>query len=111
MIDVLKNVSKITTIPRTQLDDVMHKVSMCIAHEVIPLVDDDNNGNQVDLDIGIGTLQLRHTEDDSISYKFIPSNQLEKMIISAVKSGESPIIGVCEQKIVERVLTTYKELL
>lgn len=108
MIDILKNVSKITSIPKTQLDGVMQKVGLCVAHEVLSLVD--GYDNAVELDIGIGTLRIMYVED-AISYKFIPSNQLEKMVISVAKTGESPLVDICEKTITDRILTAYKELI
>lgn len=108
MIDIIKNVSKITSIPKSQLDEVVNKLDVCVAHEAIALVDEDLGS--AELDIGIGTLTLS-CDGSNISYEFIPSNQLEKMIISAVRSGESPLAELCLDTIKERVLAVYKELL
>ena len=107
MIDIIKNINKITTIPKSQLDDVVHKAQLCIAHEVIDL---DETNPVIDLDIGIGILSLVYA-DDNITYRFRPSQGTEKLLISAIKSGQSPIVQECEKKITERILTTYKELL
>ena len=88
MIDIIKNINKITTIPKSQLDDVVHKAQLCIAHEVIDL---DETNPVIDLDIGIGILSLVYA-DDNITYRFIqnigdyfPSGYFTDDFIKAVK--------------------------
>lgn len=106
MIDIIKNVSKITTIPTTDLKELCEKIVLCIGHET-SLLDD---GEISELDIGIGTLKIKY-ENDEISYKFFPSMSLEKVIIQAIKTGESPLTSICEEKMTKKLLATYKDLL
>lgn len=106
MIDIIKNVSKITSIPYTNLQELINNLDMCISHESLSIEDDIVK----EMDIGIGILKIKF-EDDQLSYKFIPSSKLEKMIVQTVRTGQSPITRVCEEKITKRLLDTYKDLL
>lgn len=63
-----------------------------------------------DVDIGIGTLVIKQTEED-ISYKFIPSKSLERSIIKSLKTNSSPLISMIEEKLQEKISSVYKELL
>ena len=62
------------------------------------------------IDIGIGTLSVLF-EDDEMHFKFIPSEELEIKITSAVLTGESSLQNDIENKIDNRMIKLYKELI
>ena len=109
MIDLIDNLSKVSTVPKVQLEELVEKLDLCIAHEATQIAET-YDMNQQELDIGIGVLKLKYTQE-GISYRFIPSKKLEKMIIQGIKSGNSPLTTLCENVLTDKILKTYKDLL
>ena len=107
MIDVIRNVSTITTIPKAQLDSVIDKEILCIVNDVVTK---DSDESILDFDVGVGTIKIK-VDSTSIQYKFLPSIKLEKVLKQAVSTGQSPLQQMCEKQISDRVLSAYKELL
>lgn len=108
MINITKDISNITTIPYATLGKLHSLSTSCICHAVqeTRLL----NGNLTSVDIGIGTLYIKTTEDE-IKYKFIPSSKLEKSVMETVKTGKSPLVSKVEETLKDRVMNVYKELL
>ena len=65
---------------------------------------------QTNIDLGIGELQI-FISNDSIRYKFIPSNILEKTITTTVCNKVSPIAVQLDNNLKEKIDKSYKELL
>lgn len=66
----------------------------------------------VSFDIGIGLISIKmNNEEDTLQYKFIPSQQFERKLIKSVNNNSSPIVERSEQALSKRVLNIYKELL
>ena len=107
MIKVLEDLCTLTTIPKLTFDKLAYKVNQVICHSV--LESKRNVEDKTELDIGIGVLKiLRDTE--SISYKFIPSPRLEKMLLQTLSTDTSPLTTEVEDIIKEKVINTYKDL-
>lgn len=103
---VIKDVSTLTTIPVSNLVNVVNDAMLCIAHDV---AEAKNNGeNTVDIDVGCGTLTIAF-DSDEVRYRFVPNLKMKRLIFSATE-GVSPILSDAENAITERVLKAYKEL-
>lgn len=108
MNNVIEDVSKLTTISVSSLKDLMTKFEMCITHSVLEAKL--NNEDIAVIDIGIGKLSVKIT-DDELAYKFIPSSKLEASLITALQEKKSPVIDAVEDSLTERILSVYKDLL
>lgn len=107
MIDIVNDLSLITTIPKTTLDRLNQKEILCICESV----QESRLANESvsSMDIGIGTLHIKWDEE-SIKYRFVPSKALEQGIISTVVDGKNPFESAIEDTIVTKIVNTYKEL-
>ena len=63
-----------------------------------------------EIDLGFGTLLIK-LEDDSVKYKFIPSNALETNIKETVTKKKNPLIAAVDSSLVQKIEHCYKELL
>ena len=106
MVDLLQNLSIITTIPKKDLERLVTKSEDIICHEVLNSVYDDG---YIQLNIGIGTINI-HVSGDDLQYKYIPSNQLEDKLKESIYSNESPLTISVEQELKNKMLRAYKEL-
>ena len=108
MIDLLNDINQLTTIPRTTLDRLVQLTNTDICHCVEEQLL--KQETITDIDIGIGRLLIK-LEGNEIFYKFIPSTQLEKNIITTIKTKESPLIQKAEKSLVDKIENVYKELI
>ena len=108
MNSLVKDLSTITTIPEATLSALIDKSTNILCHNVLESIL--KNENHIDLDIGIGTLHIA-VEQDSIKYKFIPYKKLERAIIQAVETKESPLVNSLESLLSEKIQKAYKELM
>lgn len=103
-----ENISKLTTLPRSNVKDLITLTNEVICDEVINGIMD---GDDVFvIDIGIGTLSVYKSED-SLEYKFIPSSELEGMLIDTINNNRNPLIERMNKMITKRVITKYKNLM
>lgn len=108
MIDLLKDISEITNVPKLTLEKISAKGELCIADAVVEVLA--RGDSQVTLDIGIGTLTIRVSESE-VKYKFIPSTRLDTTILRSITLRESPLIPKLDNALVARIQATYKELI
>ena len=108
MSNLIDDLVKVTTIQKATLDRLCNISVNCIGHSLCESIA--NNENISEISIGIGTLLLK-LEDNTISYKFIPSNKLENTLIKAAQDKESPLTREVEKSIVDKIERTYKDLL
>lgn len=106
MIDIIDDISTLTTIPKSNLDKLVEQSIKCISHSVWE--NNEETDYTVDLNIGIGTLHIK-VESNTVKYKFIPSSKLEKSIQSALLDNIDPLVCVIEQAVCKKILTGYKE--
>ena len=97
----------VTSIPKLCLDNISMKAEDCICH----IIQENLTSKQPisSIDIGIGVLYIKLNED-TISYKFIPSNRLENGIRTTIQTGENPLMLKLEHSLADRVKNTYKGL-
>lgn len=108
MIDLIDDVANLVNVPNTVLKKLVHKANLCI---IDGLVENkfDNLSNMLEINIGIGTLQL--ISSDTISYRFIPSPELEKAIIKYLDTGENTLQDTLEKTLAARILKVYKDII
>ena len=105
---MIEDVSLLTTIPQTTLEKLSGKVVYCICDSVeeATLKED----NSLALKIGIGTLRLE-IKNDTVTYRFEPSKELEDSINRTIRDGKSPLENKVETTLVKKLLNTYKDFL
>jgi len=105
---LVEDLSKLTTIPQSKLDNLVNLSNYCIDEE---LLETQLAGKTVmEYDVGIGTLMIALI-DDSIKYKFIPSKQLEQTILSSLKTKQNSLSSKVEKTLVDSIVNTYKDML
>lgn len=108
MIDTITDLSKITTIPNKTLEKLFTKMIYCISDAVYESWEQGND--TLDLNIGIGTLSLKMTEDE-VKYKFIPSEELSDAVKNTILNEQNLLEDKLEQSFVDKVTHLYKDLL
>ena len=108
MTDSIKDLSILTTIPKSVLDKLTTELQYVICHSIEESSLQSENITKID--IGIGTL-LISVEDEGVRYKFIPSSSLEQTVKWTILNHKSPIIHQVEEALKDKVMNVYKELL
>lgn len=108
MIDVIEDTAKITTIPKATLDKLISKFVYCISDAVAEAGACEKD--VVDLDIGLGTVSIKLAAEQ-LTYKFIPSEELNSAVKSAIKNGQNLLEDRLESAFIDRITHAYKELL
>ena len=101
------DISNITNIPKLCLENLGKKAIDCITYGVKENLSAKETITAIDIEIGILYIKLI---DDKISYKFIPSSDLEESISNAVLKNENPLIYKLETALATRIKNTYKGL-
>lgn len=108
MINILDDLSTLTTIPYVSLERLVDLSVACISHSVEDSLLD--NETHTIVDIGVGKLGIK-VEDNTILYKFIPSTKLEDSIKQTVLSGKSPLTLKVEETLKDKITKTYKDFI
>lgn len=107
MVDIVKDVSTLSTIPEKTLHKLLKKFIYCICDCV---AEDKLQGNEVsELYIGLGILYIRY-EDNMIKYKFIPGDPLEKAVTQTVVSKQNLLENTLNESLVKKFMEVYKDL-
>lgn len=106
--NVSDDLSKLTTIPKWQIDKLHDITKLDICQCVLDSMKEENQICQID--IGIGTLFIK-TIKDCVEYKFIPDAHLERMVIDTVNDKKEFLKEDLEIKSNMRILKIYKELM
>ena len=107
MQNVLEDLSSLSTIPFTALEQLKGKVEDIIAYGVF-----ESNKNLEDcahIDIGIGTLIVK-IDNNRVYYKFKPSKTLEESIKRSINNGVPTLIERIEDSLSNKITKTYKDL-
>lgn len=105
--NLIEDLNTLTTIPNGTLNKLVDKVNYIICNDLEEAML--NSDNTMELNIGIGTLILT-LEDDSLEYKFIPTQKLENSIVSTIKDKKNPLEVNIENALVSRILKAYKDM-
>lgn len=108
VVDVISDISKLTTIPVRSLDKLSSKVCWCICDAVEESLLQGENITVVD--VGIGQLCLQ-VNDSEVQYKFIPSAKLEKYMVDTIINKKNPMVVNLESTFVNRIVKTYKDMI
>jgi len=107
MSKLIEDISAITTLPIKTLDRLFDKGAECICHSVL---ESKLNGESVcSIDISVGEIKVI-ISNDTISYRFIPSNKLEAMLVDTIVNNNDPLVKDIEDTLINRILNTYKDL-
>lgn len=109
MIDTIKDMSILTTIPEKTLRKFYRKVAFCICegvHEGV-LSDDVSISS---FDIGIGTLYIKHDNAANIKYHFEPNDILAKGVAQTVMNNENPLEPMLADALSKKFKEVYKDL-
>ena len=105
--NLLEDVAKLSNIKSSIIKKFARVAEYCISDYVLESKIEDEDLTEID--VGIGKLTLL-VDDDSLSYKFVPSTRLEKMIVDAYQKEESILTEKVEEGLENRLLSAYKEL-
>ena len=106
-VDLISDISLLTSVPYKTLKNLCDKGNECICHSILENVRDSNVETIVD--VGIGQLTII-VDNEEIHYKFRPSAKLEEMLINTISSNDDPLVTHIEQSLISRILNTYKDL-
>lgn len=105
-INLLENVSKLTTISERKLLNLLEKANLCLGHE---LFTGSQVGEQIfEIDVGVGELQVINNNTEII-YNFVPSGTFEKVILDAI-DGKDILANYLEDSLSKKLLDTYKDV-
>ena len=107
-VDLIYDISLLTSVPYKTLKNLCDKSNECICHSVLETLQE--SIRETTVDIGIGQLTVV-VDSDEIYYKFKPAPKLEEMLINTVTTNSDPLVTQIEQKLVNRILNTYKDLM
>lgn len=108
MNEVIKDISKLTTINEEYLKSLVAKSEWCICSYVEESIISKETVTKVD--IGIGFLSIL-VEDNTIKYKFIPNEELENAIRDTIINDKNPLKLKLEKSLVDKITKLYKEYL
>ena len=103
--DVIKNISVLTTIPESSIRKLIEKAEWSICDSIV-----NSDKNEVlTFSIGIGDIKIINN-DEQLIYQFIPSKQFENMIREAYIDNINPLKINLEKLLVSKILNTYKDI-
>lgn len=108
MVDLIKDIATLTTIPENSLEKLAEKAVFCISSGVEETIL--KQESIVEVDLGFGTLNIE-LKTDTVRYKFIPNEKLENAIIDTVVNKRNLLQDKLEKTLVDRVVGTYKDLI
>ena len=108
MIKLIDDVETLTNVSEKLLKKFIPVINYSISHAVHE--EQCQQHPVTEVDVGIGQLHIK-VEDTGIRYRFVPSKELEKLILQTVCSRTSPIITKLEHNLQEKIERSYKELL
>lgn len=108
MIDVVKDLSQLTNIDNSILQELIRLAILDIGHTTLETFIEHNN--QLEADLGIGILYIKYNQE-GVKYKFIPSDKLETTINEALSNKVSPLVKLSDRTLKSRLEETYKYLI
>lgn len=108
MTKLIDNLSTITSISKQTFDKLVNLSISCICDAVEDDILSDND--VMTIDIGIGQLMIKHTDND-MRYKFIPDAKLEEAVSQTIINDKNQLKVAVEDTLKKRIMNIYKELL
>lgn len=108
MVKIAEDISTLTTIPKTAIDDLFNTEQIAIGHCVYESL---CSGEQVtSVDIGLGTLHIKVDSDD-IRLKLEPSKRFSEMLQMCYDKEVDPLTLRIDESLKDRINKKYKELM
>lgn len=108
MNNLLEDVAALTDVSENTLRKFMPVITSSIGHSIFEGLC--RNENIIEVDIEIGRLILK-VEDEGVRYRFVPSKELEKTIVTSIKTHSSPILDKLETNLQQKLDCAYKEFI
>lgn len=108
MTNLIEDIANLTSVSEVTLQKLLDISNYSISHALYEALVSGKNVAEIDLDFGSLFLYI---ESNQIRYKFIPSKELEKLVIETVKTRKSPIVTKLNTKLQDKINRTYKDLL
>lgn len=105
MIDILQDVEILTTIPKSALNKIQDRIGDAIIHAICEC-----ESSNLSVDIGIGIFDI-DLSDGKANFIFKPSDELTEKCNQALNNKEDALISSIEQRVIYKVLNTYKNLM
>lgn len=105
-----ENISKLSTIPVKSIEQLSRYINSIHSHDLVTQMMDDKSTNIFEIQLFEGTLMLQII-DDSIKYKFIPSEEFSKAILDTVLSKKSLLVNELDKKLQRILQKAYKDVL
>lgn len=105
MIDIIEDLSKLTTIPRDRLDKLTNKISFIIGDGLC----EKSDTNIYEFDIGIGTLEI--IDEECIRYRFKPSKDFEKLVFESLVNNKNILQDTFEKTLAQKIMKVYKDII
>lgn len=110
MINIVNDMSILTTIPDKTLIKFFKKMIFCICEAVKEDMLDENNPKEItELDIGIGKLYVKVVGRE-VKYKFEASEYLQKAMLATVTDKENPLPKFLDETLAKKFVDLYKEI-
>lgn len=106
--DLVSDISTLTTLPDKTLRRLCDKGVECICHDTLETLQ--NGEIETNIDISIGIIKII-VDNDEIHYRFIPSANLERMLVESINDNVDPLVKHIEESLTNRILTAYKDLI
>lgn len=107
-INIMNDLSTLTTIPMESLNKLSTKAIYCINDAVEELLLSDESILKLDIGIGILNISINNNELD---YYFEPCDKLNNSIIGTIKNKSNTLTNKLDATLVDKVLHAYKDLL
>lgn len=105
-----ENISKLSAIPVKSIEQLSRYINSIHSHDLVTQMMDDKSANIFEIQLFEGTLMLQII-DDSIKYKFIPSEEFSKTILDTVLSKKSLLVNELDKKLQRILQKAYKDVL
>ena len=107
MSNTFQDLSNLTAIPEKLLEKLSQSLLYVICQNV--LEDTLSNITISEIDLGIGTLYIKHESSD-IKFKFIPSDELKQQLTDTVINKLNLMEIALTEKLSNKLLEVYKDL-
>lgn len=104
--NLIEDLSCLTGVRQNLLNDLVTCTNSIISHDIVETIM--NKEKVTIVNIGIGYLYFTN-EDNIIKYKFVPSEKLEKVIVSSYKKKNELSVKI-EDSLSRKISECYKEL-
>ena len=108
MNNLLKDVSKLTTIDDKTLSKLVEKILYCISNNLMEEILADKQ--VLEIDIIFGTLYIK-IEDEQLKYKFVPNETFEDVVVTTILKKKNTLENTIALTLCSKLTRTYKDLL